>query len=55
MPKDTRSRPRVRRSFFDAVSRKSSCVHAPMPFFDTYLKVTPHSRLVWTNEEAGDA
>ena len=23
-------------------------------FFGTYLKVTPHSRLVWTNEEGGD-
>ena len=27
----------------------------PMGFFGTYLEVTPHSRLVWTNEEAGDA
>jgi uncharacterized protein YndB with AHSA1/START domain len=27
----------------------------PMTFFGTYLEVTPHSRLVWTNEEAGDA
>jgi len=27
----------------------------PMAFFGTYLDVTPHSRLVWTNEEAGDA
>lgn len=26
----------------------------PMPFFGTYLEVTPHSRLVWTNEEAGE-
>ena len=26
-----------------------------MEFFGTYLEVTPHSRLVWTNEEAGDA
>jgi uncharacterized protein YndB with AHSA1/START domain len=25
-----------------------------MEFFGTYLEVTPHSRLVWTNEE-GDA
>jgi uncharacterized protein YndB with AHSA1/START domain len=24
-------------------------------FFGTYLEVLPHSRLVWTNEEAGDA
>jgi uncharacterized protein YndB with AHSA1/START domain len=23
-----------------------------MEFFGTYLEVTPHSRLVWTNEEA---
>ncbi len=28
---------------------------APMTFFGTYLEVTPHSRVVWTNEEAGDA
>jgi uncharacterized protein YndB with AHSA1/START domain len=27
----------------------------PVAFFGTYLEVTPHSRLVWTNEEAGDA
>jgi uncharacterized protein YndB with AHSA1/START domain len=27
----------------------------PMPFFGKYLEVTPHSRLVWTNEEGGEA
>jgi uncharacterized protein YndB with AHSA1/START domain len=27
----------------------------PVAFFGTYLEVTPHSRLVWTNEEVGDA
>ena len=26
-----------------------------MVFFGKYLEVTPHSRLVWTNEEAGAA
>ena len=26
----------------------------PMEFFGKYLEVTPHSRLVWTNDEAGD-
>jgi uncharacterized protein YndB with AHSA1/START domain len=26
-----------------------------MAFFGTYLEVTPHSRLAWSNEEAGDA
>jgi uncharacterized protein YndB with AHSA1/START domain len=25
----------------------------PVAFFGTYLEVTPHSRLVWTNEEGG--
>ena len=25
----------------------------PMAFFGTYLEVTPHSRLAWTNEESG--
>ncbi len=25
-----------------------------MAFFGTYKEVTPHSRLVWTNEESGD-
>src|SRR5213079_723310 len=25
-----------------------------MEFFGTYLEVTPHSRLVWTNEEGDD-
>ena len=27
----------------------------PMAFFGRYIEVTPHSRLVWTNEEGGDA
>src|SRR4030095_7166415 len=27
----------------------------PMEFFGTYLEVVPNSRLVWTNEEAGEA
>ncbi|GJE60955.1 SRPBCC domain-containing protein [Methylobacterium trifolii] len=27
----------------------------PMAFFGRYIDVTPHSRLVWTNEEGGDA
>ena len=27
----------------------------PMAFFGTYVDVTPHSRLVWTNDEAGEA
>jgi uncharacterized protein YndB with AHSA1/START domain len=26
----------------------------PTAFFGRYLEVTPHSRLVWTNDEAGD-
>jgi uncharacterized protein YndB with AHSA1/START domain len=26
----------------------------PMAFFGTYQEVTPHSRLVWTNEESAD-
>ena len=26
----------------------------PVAFFGTYLEVTPHSRLVWTNEEGDD-
>ena len=26
----------------------------PMTFFGTYREVTPHSRLVWTNEEGDD-
>jgi len=28
--------------------------HYAMAFFGTYLEVTPHSRLVWTNEEGGE-
>ncbi|MGC1459157.1 MAG: SRPBCC family protein [Steroidobacteraceae bacterium] len=27
----------------------------PMEFFGRYLQVTPHSRLIWTNEEGGDS
>src|SRR6266404_7060513 len=26
----------------------------PMAFFGRYIEVTPHSRLVWTNEESDD-
>ena len=26
----------------------------PAEFFGTYVEVTPHSRLAWTNEESGD-
>ena len=26
----------------------------PMAFFGRYIEVTPHSRLVWTNEEGGE-
>jgi len=26
----------------------------PMEFFGRYIEVTPHSRIVWTNEEAGE-
>jgi uncharacterized protein YndB with AHSA1/START domain len=26
----------------------------PMEFFGKYIEVTPHSRLVWTNEEGGE-
>lgn len=26
----------------------------PMPFFGRYIEVTPHSRIVWTNEEGGE-
>lgn len=27
----------------------------PMPFFGTYIEVTPPSRLVWSNDENGEA
>jgi len=30
-------------------------VSKPMAFFGRYIEVTPHSRLVWTNEESDDA
>ena len=26
----------------------------PMAFFGTYVEVTPHSRIVWTNDESAD-
>ena len=32
-----------------------SAAPQPMEFFGKYLEVTPHSRLVWTNEEGGDS
>lgn len=33
---------------------KHPAAPAPMAFHGRYLEVTPHARLVWTNEEAGD-
>jgi uncharacterized protein YndB with AHSA1/START domain len=30
------------------------CSEQPMAFFGRYIEVTPHSRLVWTNDEAGE-
>ena len=36
------------RFVFDAVPE-------PMAFFGRYLEVSPYSRLVWTNDESGDA
>src|SRR5262245_56312096 len=27
----------------------------PMAFFGSYIEVTPHSRLAWTNDEGGEA
>jgi uncharacterized protein YndB with AHSA1/START domain len=45
---DVRVGGRYRFAFVDASGK-------PMgEFFGTYLEVTPHSRLVWTNEEGGD-
>lgn len=41
---DVRTGGRYRLGFGDA-----------MDFFGRHLEVTPHSRLVWTNEESGDA
>ena len=29
-------------------------VEQPMAFFGKYLDVTPHARIVWTNEESAD-
>jgi uncharacterized protein YndB with AHSA1/START domain len=34
---------------------KHPAAPAPMEFHGQYLEVRPHSRLVWTNEEAGEA
>ena len=31
------------------------CAEQPAAFFGRYLDVTPPSRIVWTNEEGGDA
>ena len=30
------------------------CLEQPMAFFGKYLEVTPHARIVWTNEESED-
>ena len=27
----------------------------PMPFFGRYIEVTPHARIVWTNDEGGES
>jgi uncharacterized protein YndB with AHSA1/START domain len=33
---------------------KHPASNEPMAFFGTYIEVTPHSRIAWTNEEAGE-
>ena len=33
---------------------QASSAQPPMEFFGKYLEVTPHSRLVWTNEEGAE-
>jgi uncharacterized protein YndB with AHSA1/START domain len=45
---DVRTGGRYRLVFGDDASH-------PAEFFGRYLEVVPHSRLVWTNDEAGDA
>jgi uncharacterized protein YndB with AHSA1/START domain len=45
---DVRTGGRYRLVFGDDASN-------PDEFFGRYIEVTPHSRLVWTNDEAGDA
>jgi len=37
------------------VFRHPSAPGETMAFFGRYLEVSPHSRLVWTNDESGDA
>ena len=44
---DVRVGGRYRLEFGHAASK-------PMAFFGRYIEVTPHSRLVWTNEESDD-
>ena len=44
---DVRAGGRYRLVFGDDASN-------PVEFFGRYLEVTPHSRLVWTNDEGGD-
>ena len=36
------------------VSCSATLPQKPMAFFGRYLEVTPHSRLVWTNDEGGE-
>jgi uncharacterized protein YndB with AHSA1/START domain len=51
-PRLTRGR-RRRRS--DGVGSCSATVPSkPVAFYGRYLEVTPHSRIVWTNDESDD-
>ena len=45
---DVRVGGRYRLEFGHAASEQ------PMAFFGRYIEVTPHSRLVWTNDEGGE-
>src|SRR5271163_3002462 len=45
---DVRTGGRYRFVFGHAASKQ------PMAFFGRYIEVTPHSRLVWTNDEGGE-
>jgi uncharacterized protein YndB with AHSA1/START domain len=44
----------IRTGGFYRLVMKHPAAPEPMAFFGRYLEVTPHSRVVWTNEEGGE-
>ena len=44
----------IRTGGFYRLVMKHPAFEQPMPFFGRYIEVTPHTRIVWSNDEGGE-